>query len=144
MRGDQLARQWRILPAIESKKHGTTVAELASQEDCSSRTIWRDLATIEPARLTSLLQSDQVRYSPRQPEAQAKTGKPQPARDAMTMEVGGLQEVMSWVMGFGRQAEVLKPKHLRKAVAEELVATTEKYYRKPAPMYKEASERKTS
>jgi hypothetical protein len=99
MRGDQLARQWRILRAIESKKYGTTVAELAAQEDCSPRTIWRDLSAIEPARLTSLLQSDQVRYSPRQLEAQAKTGKPQLARDAMTMEVGGLVEVMSWVMG---------------------------------------------
>jgi predicted DNA-binding transcriptional regulator YafY len=45
----------------------------------------------------------------------------------MTMEVGGLREVMSWVMGFGREAEVLEPAHLRRAVAEELTATTEKY-----------------
>ena len=35
----------------------------------------------------------------------------------LTMEVGGLDEVMSWVLGFGRQAEVLSPAHLRKAVA---------------------------
>ncbi len=104
MRGDQLARQWRILRTIESKKQGATVAELAAQEDCHPRTIWRDLAAIEPARLTSLLQSDQVRYSPRQLEAQARTGNSQLATDAMTMEVGGLQEVMSWVMGFGRHA----------------------------------------
>ena len=46
MRGDQLARQWRILRTIESKKHGITVAELASQEDCHPRTIWRDLVAI--------------------------------------------------------------------------------------------------
>ena len=45
----------------------------------------------------------------------------------MTMEVGGLREVMSWVLGFGRQAEVLEPAHLRQAVAQELAATTEKY-----------------
>jgi predicted DNA-binding transcriptional regulator YafY len=45
----------------------------------------------------------------------------------MTMEVGGLREVMSWVMGFGREAEVLEPAHLRQAVAQELTATTEKY-----------------
>jgi len=58
----------------------------------------------------------------------------------LTMEVGGLQEVMSWVMGFGGQAEVLEPAHLRKAVASELVATAEKYSEKPAPMYEEESE----
>ena len=45
----------------------------------------------------------------------------------MTMEVGGLREVMSWVMGFGREAEVLEPAHLRRAVAQELTATTERY-----------------
>ena len=45
----------------------------------------------------------------------------------MTMEVGGLCEVMSWVMGFGKHAEVLEPEHLRKAVVEELAATGKKY-----------------
>jgi len=140
MRGDQLARQWRILRTIESKKHGATVAELAAQEDCSPRTIWRDLSAIEPARLTSLLQSDQVRYSPRQLEAQAKTGKPQLARDAMTMEVGGLVEVMSWVMGFGRHAWVLEPAHLRQAMTEELVATVERYAEQSMPIYQEEAE----
>ena len=49
MRGDQLARQWRILRTIESKKQGATVAELSAQEDCSPRTIWRDLAAIQEA-----------------------------------------------------------------------------------------------
>jgi predicted DNA-binding transcriptional regulator YafY len=49
MRGDQLARQWRILRTIESRNHGATVAELAQQEDCHSRTIWRDLAAIQEA-----------------------------------------------------------------------------------------------
>ena len=49
MRGDQLARQWRILRTIESKKRGITVGELAAQEDCSPRTIWRDLAAIQDA-----------------------------------------------------------------------------------------------
>ena len=50
----------------------------------------------------------------------------------MTMEVGGLREVMSWVMGFGREAEVLEPEHLRKAVAEELAATAGRYSPGPA------------
>jgi predicted DNA-binding transcriptional regulator YafY len=42
----------------------------------------------------------------------------------LTMEVGGLVEVMNWVLGFGRQAEVLEPAHLREAVAEELFAAS--------------------
>jgi predicted DNA-binding transcriptional regulator YafY len=73
MRGDQLARQWRILPAIESKKHGTTVAELASQEDCSSCTIWRDLATIQKAQLPLLFQFNPMRDSQHQRKPQLAT-----------------------------------------------------------------------
>lgn len=57
----------------------------------------------------------------------------------MTMEVGGLVEVMSWVLGFGRQAEVLEPAHLRQAVASELVATAEKYAERPELVYQEGS-----
>lgn len=49
MRGDQLARQWRILRTIESRAQGATVAELAAQEGCHPRTIWRDLAAIQEA-----------------------------------------------------------------------------------------------
>ena len=49
MLGDELARQWLILGTIESEKQGIAVAELASQEDCSPRTIWRDLAAIQEA-----------------------------------------------------------------------------------------------
>jgi len=49
----------------------------------------------------------------------------------LSMEVGGLQEVMSWVMGFGRHAEVLEPEHLRQAVAEELAATARRYVEDP-------------
>jgi predicted DNA-binding transcriptional regulator YafY len=60
MQGDQLAMQWRILRILESKKHGATVAELAAQGDRSPRTVWRDLAAIEPAILTLLFQSDRV------------------------------------------------------------------------------------
>jgi len=53
----------------------------------------------------------------------------------MTMEVGGLVEVMSWVMGFGKHAEVLKPAHLRQAVAEELAATSVKYAERHEPLF---------
>jgi predicted DNA-binding transcriptional regulator YafY len=45
----------------------------------------------------------------------------------LTMEVGGLVEVMSWVLGFGRQAEVLEPQHLREAVADEIRAAAGRY-----------------
>ncbi len=46
MRREQLPRQWRILGTIESRKHGATVAELADQEGCHRRSIWRDVAAI--------------------------------------------------------------------------------------------------
>jgi len=49
MRGDQPARQWRILRTGESRKHGGTVAERAQQEGCHTCTIWRDLAAIQDA-----------------------------------------------------------------------------------------------
>ncbi|MBW2172942.1 MAG: transcriptional regulator [Deltaproteobacteria bacterium] len=58
----------------------------------------------------------------------------------MTMEVGGLREVMSWVMGFGREAEVLAPEHLRIAVAEELAATAERYTPEPAGVMEEEAD----
>jgi predicted DNA-binding transcriptional regulator YafY len=48
-------------------------------------------------------------------------------RILLTMEVGGLSEVMSWVLGFGRQAEVLEPDHLRKAVSDEITAVARRY-----------------
>ncbi|MCK4390633.1 MAG: hypothetical protein KAV83_10415 [Desulfobacterales bacterium] len=38
----------------------------------------------------------------------------------MTMKVGGLAEVMSSVMGFGRHAEVVEPAHLWQALAEQM------------------------
>jgi len=49
MRGEQLARQWRILRTLESNKYSVTVAELARQEGCHARTLWRDLAALQEA-----------------------------------------------------------------------------------------------
>ncbi|MBU0515472.1 MAG: transcriptional regulator, partial [Proteobacteria bacterium] len=49
MRGDQLARQWRILRHIESSRQGLTVAELAEREEISPRTVYRDLEALEAA-----------------------------------------------------------------------------------------------
>ena len=49
MRGDQLARQWRILRHIEASKHGLTVADLADMEGIGLRTAYRDLVALQEA-----------------------------------------------------------------------------------------------
>jgi len=49
MRGDQLARQWRIIRAIESSPNGLTVAEIAEREEIGIRTIYRDLEALQAA-----------------------------------------------------------------------------------------------
>jgi len=54
MRGDQLARQRRILQAIESRKHGATVATPVAEEGSHPRTIWRDLVAIQAAGKSNL------------------------------------------------------------------------------------------
>ena len=70
MRGEQLTRQWRILRDFESKEHGTTVAELAEQEDCHPRTIWQDLAAIQNPQLLLLFQFNPMYDSQHQRKAQ--------------------------------------------------------------------------
>lgn len=45
----------------------------------------------------------------------------------LTMEVSGTVEVVSWVLGFGDQAEVLEPAILREQVAAELTRASAKY-----------------
>lgn len=49
MRGDQLARQWRIIKSIEASGKGLTVAELAERENIGVRTIYRDLVALQEA-----------------------------------------------------------------------------------------------
>jgi predicted DNA-binding transcriptional regulator YafY len=48
MRGDQLARQWRVIRAIEVSPNGLTVAEIAKREETGIRTIDRDLEALQP------------------------------------------------------------------------------------------------
>jgi len=48
-RGDHLARLLQIVQAFASRRGGVTVGELARQEDCSPRTIYRDLDTLQKA-----------------------------------------------------------------------------------------------
>ncbi len=49
MRGDQLARQWRIIREIEASPNGLTVSEIASREETGIRTIYRDLEALQDA-----------------------------------------------------------------------------------------------
>ncbi|MFH2130198.1 MAG: WYL domain-containing transcriptional regulator [bacterium] len=49
MRGEQLARQWRILRHIEGARHGLTVAEIADLEGIAPRTAYRDVEALEQA-----------------------------------------------------------------------------------------------
>ncbi|MBM4305131.1 MAG: WYL domain-containing transcriptional regulator [Deltaproteobacteria bacterium] len=49
MRGDQLARQWRVIRAIEASTNGLTVAEIANREETGIRTIYRDLEALQSA-----------------------------------------------------------------------------------------------
>ncbi len=100
MRGDQLTRQWRILRTIETRKNGATVAELASQEDCSPRTMWRDLAAIQNPQLLLLFQFNPMHDSQHQRKAQLSRQELKLKPHSMIMGVGGLVEVMSWVMAW--------------------------------------------
>ena len=47
-RGDQLARQWRVLHILAARG-GRTVLELTGEIGCSARTLWRDLAVLQTA-----------------------------------------------------------------------------------------------
>ncbi len=50
MRGDQLARQWPIIRAIEASPNGLTVIEIAQREEIGTRPIYRDLRPLHAAR----------------------------------------------------------------------------------------------
>ncbi|MGO9570517.1 MAG: helix-turn-helix transcriptional regulator [Desulfomonilaceae bacterium] len=49
MRGTQLARQWKIIKLIESRKKGITGTELANELEAPLRTVYRDLDAIQEA-----------------------------------------------------------------------------------------------
>ncbi|MEJ5358100.1 MAG: YafY family protein [Desulfobacterales bacterium] len=48
-RGDQLARQWRILQELIASRTGRSVPELARAVDCHVRTVYRDLEALQAA-----------------------------------------------------------------------------------------------
>ncbi len=43
MRGDQLARQWRLIQRLARSRYGVGLDEIAADLDCTRRTIYRDL-----------------------------------------------------------------------------------------------------
>jgi predicted DNA-binding transcriptional regulator YafY len=49
MRGDQLARKWCIIRAIESSPNGLTVTEVAWRAETGIGTIYRDLEALQAA-----------------------------------------------------------------------------------------------
>ncbi len=48
-RGDQLARQWRIIQSLSASKRGKRVRELSGILDCHPRTVYRDLEALQQA-----------------------------------------------------------------------------------------------
>ena len=48
-RGDQLARQWKIIQTLISSRKGKAASELAADLHCHSRTIYRDLEALQAA-----------------------------------------------------------------------------------------------
>jgi len=49
MRGAQLARQWKILQLLESRKSGISVAEMSGDLEVPVRTVYRDLEAVQQA-----------------------------------------------------------------------------------------------
>jgi predicted DNA-binding transcriptional regulator YafY len=48
-RGDQLARQWKIIQALIASRHGKSVPDLAEMVECHTRTVYRDLEALQAA-----------------------------------------------------------------------------------------------
>ena len=48
-RGDQLARQWKIIQSLISSRHGKSASDLAEALHCHRRTVYRDLEALQAA-----------------------------------------------------------------------------------------------
>ena len=48
-RGDQLARQWKIIQSLISSRLGKSVSDLAEDLECHTRTVYRDLEALQAA-----------------------------------------------------------------------------------------------
>ena len=48
-RGDQLARQWKIIQTLITSRRGKSADELAEELECHPRTLYRDLEALQAA-----------------------------------------------------------------------------------------------
>jgi predicted DNA-binding transcriptional regulator YafY len=46
-RGDQLARQWKIIQTLITSRRGKSAADLAEELECHPRTLYRDLEALQ-------------------------------------------------------------------------------------------------
>src|SRR6266542_3341630 len=67
-RGDQLARQWRLLQFL-SRPEGVAVEVASRQLGCAVRTVWRDLAVLQAAGFPIYDERD----GPHRPSARARS-----------------------------------------------------------------------
>jgi proteasome accessory factor B len=81
----------------------------------------------EPARVRILFAERVGRYVRRRQWHPTQQFRLEGDRCEMTMDTHGTTEIVSWVLGFGDQAEVMEPVDLRKAVASELRRACERY-----------------
>src|SRR5262249_27195005 len=49
MRGDQLARQWRLIQRLARSRYGIRLGDLAEELECVKRTVYRDLDALMQA-----------------------------------------------------------------------------------------------
>jgi len=49
VRGDQLARQWRLIQLLARRRYGVGLDELAAELECNKRTVYRDLDALQYA-----------------------------------------------------------------------------------------------
>jgi len=47
MRGDQLARQWRLIQLLARRRYGAGLDDLAAELECHKRTVYRDLDALQ-------------------------------------------------------------------------------------------------
>ena len=47
MRGDQLARQWRLIQLLARRRYGVGLDDLAAELECTKRTVYRDLDALQ-------------------------------------------------------------------------------------------------
>jgi predicted DNA-binding transcriptional regulator YafY len=64
MRGEQLARQWQLIQKLARSHYGVGLEELASELECTRRTVYRDLFALEMAGfpVTSEKRDGRVHY----------------------------------------------------------------------------------